>query len=172
MPPVAQACGRLPLQDPAPVVLGAVAVTFVVLIRAFRSLLLPLKAVLLNLLTVAAVYGLLVAVFQWGRGEEVEGWVPIFLFAVLFGLSMDYEVFLVMRMREAWGELHDTAAAVAYGLERTGRIVTGRQCSRVNTERTMTPGTPRVKEAATWHCTQSSSARSNRGRSTWCSSRM
>ncbi len=106
------------------IVLGAVAVTFVVLIRAFRSLLLPLKAVLLNLLTVAAVYGLLVAVFQWGRGEEVEGWVPIFLFAVLFGLSMDYEVFLVMRMREAWGELHDTAAAVAYGLERTGRIIT------------------------------------------------
>ena len=81
------------------------------LARAFRSLLLPLKAVLLNLLSVAASYGLLVAVFRFGvgagllgveRSAQIEGWIPIFLFATLFGLSMDYEVFLVSRMREAW----------------------------------------------------------------------
>jgi RND superfamily putative drug exporter len=103
--------------------LAVLVVTYVMLLRAFRSLVLPLKAVLLNLLTVAAVYGLLVAVFQWGLGEEIEGWIPIFLFAILFGLSMDYEVFIVMRMRESWDELHDNARAVAAGLERTGRIV-------------------------------------------------
>jgi uncharacterized membrane protein YdfJ with MMPL/SSD domain len=104
-------------------VLAVLAITYAALLRAFRSLVLPLKAVLLNLLTVGAVYGLLVVVFQWGAGEEVEGWIPIFLFAILFGLSMDYEVFLVMRMRESWDELHDNARAVALGLERTGRIV-------------------------------------------------
>ena len=105
-------------------VLAVLAVTYIALLRAFRSLLLPLKAVLLNLLTVGAVYGLLVVVFQWGAGREVEGWIPIFLFAILFGLSMDYEVFLVMRMRESWDEVHDNARAVTIGLERTGRIVT------------------------------------------------
>jgi RND superfamily putative drug exporter len=113
-------------------VLAVLAVTYLVLMRAFRSLLLPLKAVLLNALTVAAVYGLLVVVFQWGLGAdllglqqgEVEGWIPIFLFAVLFGLSMDYEVFLVMPMREAWDEIPDNERAVASGLERTGRVVT------------------------------------------------
>ena len=101
--------------------------------RAFRSVLLPLKAVLLNVLSVAAVYGLLVVIFRWGVGadllglvkvDQIEGWIPIFLFAMLFGLSMDYEVFLVTRMREAWDRTHDNAHAVAEGLERTGRIVT------------------------------------------------
>jgi len=96
-------------------------------------LLLPLKAVILNVLSVAATYGLLVTVFRWGVGSDllglahvsqIEGWIPIFLFAMLFGLSMDYEVFLVMRMREAWNETHDNTRAVAYGLERTGRIIT------------------------------------------------
>jgi trehalose monomycolate/heme transporter len=106
------------------VVAGVLAVTLAALLGAFRSLLLPLKAVVLNLLTVAAVYGLLVVVFQWAGGGEVEGWVPIFLFAVLFGLSMDYEVFLVTRMREAWDEHGDNALAVAHGLERTGPVVT------------------------------------------------
>ena len=89
--------------------LGILALTYLVLLHAFRSLLLPLKAVVLNLLTTAAVYGLMVAVFQEGVGAgllgieqtaEIEGWIPIFLFAVLFGFSMDYEVFLVTRMRE------------------------------------------------------------------------
>ena len=101
--------------------------------RAFRSLLLPLKAVLLNLLSIGAAYGMLVVVFKWGVGEDllglyqfdqVEGWIPIFLFAMLFGLSMDYEVFLVTRMREAWDDGADNATAVAFGLERTGRIIT------------------------------------------------
>ena len=114
-------------------VLGALALTYLLLLRAFRSLLLPLKAVLLNLLSVAATYGLLVVVFRWGVGadllglarvSQIEGWIPIFLFALLFGLSMDYEVFLVARMREAWDETHDNALAVTRGLERTGRIVT------------------------------------------------
>ena len=114
-------------------VLGALALTYLVLVRAFRSLLLPLKAIVLNVLSVAAVYGLLVVVFRWGVGADVlglyrvpqiEGWIPIFLFAMLFGLSMDYEVFLVTRMREAWDDVHDNTRAVAHGLERTGRIVT------------------------------------------------
>ena len=107
--------------------------TYVLLARAFRSLLLPLKAVLLNLLSVGASYGMLVIVFRFGLGKhvlglyefgQIEGWIPIFLFAMLFGLSMDYEVFLVTRMREAWDAGHDNATAVAHGLERTGRIVT------------------------------------------------
>jgi uncharacterized membrane protein YdfJ with MMPL/SSD domain len=114
-------------------VLGALALTYTILLRAFRSLLLPLKAVVLNLLTVAAVYGLLVVIFRCGVGADVlglyrvpriEGWIPIFLFAMLFGLSMDYEVFLVTRMRESWDQVHDNARAVAHGLERTGRVVT------------------------------------------------
>ena len=117
-----------------PYLIGAVLVlTYVLLLRAFRSVLLPLKAVLLNLLSVGASYGMLVVVFRWGLGHsllgtyrdpQVEGWIPIFLFAMLFGLSMDYEVFLVTRMREAWDEGADNATAVAHGLERTGRIVT------------------------------------------------
>jgi RND superfamily putative drug exporter len=114
-------------------VLGVLVLTYLLLLRAFRSLILPLKAVLLNLLSVAASYGALVIVFKWGLGkdlwglyefEQIEAWIPIFLFAMLFGLSMDYEVFLVTRMREAWDETHDNARAVALGLERTGRIVT------------------------------------------------
>jgi RND superfamily putative drug exporter len=115
-------------------VLAVLVLTYLLLLRAFRSLLLPLKAVILNLLSVAASYGILVLVFHFGVGHDVfsglysdpqiEGWIPIFLFAMLFGLSMDYEVFLVTRMREAWDELHDNKKAVAYGLERTGRIVT------------------------------------------------
>jgi uncharacterized membrane protein YdfJ with MMPL/SSD domain len=114
-------------------VLAVLVLTYVLLMRAFGSLLLPLKAVLLNLLSVGASYGMLVVVFRWGVGHDllglyrdpqVEGWIPIFLFAMLFGLSMDYEVFLVTRMREAWDAGADNATAVAHGLERTGRIVT------------------------------------------------
>jgi RND superfamily putative drug exporter len=114
-------------------VIGVLVLTYLLLMRAFRSLLLPLKAVILNLLSVAAAYGLLVIVFKWGVGQsalglyqfsQIEAWIPIFLFAMLFGLSMDYEVFLVTRMREAWDETHDNVRAVGLGLERTGRIVT------------------------------------------------
>jgi len=92
---------------------------------------LPLKAVLLNLASVGATYGVLVLVFQdnvdgslFKALPQVEGWIPIFLFAMLFGLSMDYEVFLLSRMREEWDLIHDNEAAVARGLERTGRIIT------------------------------------------------
>jgi RND superfamily putative drug exporter len=114
-------------------VAGVLILTYFLLMRAFRSVLLPLKAVLLNLLSVAASYGMLVVVFKWGVGssvlglyqiDQVEGWIPIFLFAMLFGLSMDYEVFMVTRMREEWDNGRDNREAVAYGLERTGRIVT------------------------------------------------
>jgi uncharacterized membrane protein YdfJ with MMPL/SSD domain len=107
--------------------------TYLLLMRAFRSMILPLKAVVLNLLSVAAAYGALVVVFRFGLGHDllglyqfpqIEGWIPIFLFAMLFGLSMDYEVFLVSRMREEWDESHDNERAVALGLERTGRIIT------------------------------------------------
>ncbi len=114
-------------------VLAVLILTYITLMRAFRSLLLPLKAVLLNLLAIGATYGLLVIVFKYGIGSEllglyqfdqVEAWIPIFLFAMLFGLSMDYEVFLVSRMREFWDEGATNEEAVAQGLERTGRIVT------------------------------------------------
>ncbi|HWJ45509.1 MAG TPA: MMPL family transporter, partial [Gaiellaceae bacterium] len=114
-------------------VLAVLVLTYLLLMRAFRSIVLPLKAVLLNLLSVGASYGMLVVVFRWGVGESVaglyqfphiEGWIPIFLFAMLFGLSMDYEVFLVSRMRETWDEVHDNVRAVSYGLERTGMIIT------------------------------------------------
>jgi RND superfamily putative drug exporter len=114
-------------------VAAVLVLTYFLLMRAFRSALLPLKAVILNLLSVAAAYGMLVVVFKWGVGRDVlglyqinqiEGWIPIFLFAMLFGLSMDYEVFLVTRMREEWDRGRDNREAVAYGLERTGRIVT------------------------------------------------
>jgi RND superfamily putative drug exporter len=100
-------------------VLAVLSVTFLILLRAFRSVVLPLKAIVLNVLTVAAVYGLLTVVFG-----EVDGWVPIFLFATLFGLSMDYEVFLVSRVREAWLDTGDNRLAVAQGVERTGRVIT------------------------------------------------
>ncbi len=114
-------------------VAAVLVLTYLLLMRAFRSMVLPLKAVILNLLSVAAAYGMLVVVFKWGVGNsvlglyaigQVEGWIPIFLFAMLFGLSMDYEVFLVTRMREGWDQGRDNREAVAYGLERTGRIVT------------------------------------------------
>ena len=114
-------------------VFAVLVLTYFLLMRAFRSVVLPLKAVLLNLLSVGAAYGMLVLVFRWGVGDtlaglysfpQIEGWIPIFLFAMLFGLSMDYEVFIVSRMRETWDEEHDNVRAVSYGLERTGTIVT------------------------------------------------
>jgi RND superfamily putative drug exporter len=116
-----------------PLIAAVLVLTYFLLLRAFRSFLLPIKAVLLNLLSVGASYGMLVVFFRWGVGKDlfglyqfgqVEGWIPIFLFAMLFGLSMDYEVFLVTRMREAWDGGVDNTTAVAHGLERTGRIIT------------------------------------------------
>jgi RND superfamily putative drug exporter len=116
-----------------PLIAAVLVLTYLLLLRAFRSVLLPLKAILLNLLSVGAAYGMLVVVFKWGVGHtlfglytfgQVEGWIPIFLFAMLFGLSMDYEVFLVTRMRETWDRGADNVTSVAHGLERTGRIIT------------------------------------------------
>jgi MMPL family len=113
-------------------VLAVLILSYLVLLRAFRSLFLPLKAVLMNLLSVGATYGVLVLAFQHGWGEpfgldqsdQVEAWAPIFLFAMLFGLSMDYEVFLLSRMREEWERHRDNQRAVALGLGYTGRIIT------------------------------------------------
>jgi RND superfamily putative drug exporter len=113
-------------------VLGVLVATFFLLMRAFRSVVLPLKAILLNLLSIGAAYGLMVVVFKWGAGEwagliaydQIEGWIPVMLFAVLFGLSMDYEVFLVSRMREEWDQGATNEEAVVLGLTSTGRLVT------------------------------------------------
>jgi uncharacterized membrane protein YdfJ with MMPL/SSD domain len=106
--------------------------TFFLLMRAFRSIVLPAKAIVLNLLSIGAAYGLLVVVFKWGAGawvgltpfDQIEGWIPVFLFAMLFGLSMDYEVFLVSRMREEWDSGASNEDAVVLGLTKTGRLVT------------------------------------------------
>jgi len=113
-------------------VLAVLLLTYVLLVRAFRSLLLPLKAIVMNLLSIGAAYGLLVLAFKagWGKPfglqqfDQIEGWIPVFLFAMLFGLSMDYEVFLVSRMREEWDRTKDNVTAVATGLGKTGRLVT------------------------------------------------
>ena len=113
-------------------VLAVLLFTYVLLVRAFRSILLPLKAIVMNLLSIGAAYGLLVLAFKFGLGEpfglqqfdQIEGWIPVFLFAMLFGLSMDYEVFLVSRMREEWDRGLSNEQAVANGLAKTGRIVT------------------------------------------------
>jgi putative drug exporter of the RND superfamily len=108
--------------------------TFLLLARAFRSLVLPLKAVLLNVVSLGAAYGILVVVWQDGHGSEeiwdtastgaIPVWIPLVVFAFLFGLSMDYEVFLLARMREAYDDGEDTDRAVVTGLSRTGRLVT------------------------------------------------
>ncbi len=113
-------------------VVGVLLLTYVLLLRAFRSVVLPLKAIILNLLSIGAAYGLLTAFFKWGAADQVgligfdqiEGWIPIFIFAMVFGLSMDYEVFLVSRMREEWDKTRDNEHAVSLGLAKTGRIVT------------------------------------------------
>jgi len=120
--------------DRLPWFIGAVLVlSFLLLMVVFRSLLVPLKAVIMNLLSVGAAYGILVAVFQWGWGDSllgvgregpIEAWIPIMLFAVIFGLSMDYEVFLLSRIREEYDRTHDNATAVANGLAVTARVIT------------------------------------------------
>ena len=108
--------------------------TFILLARAFRSLILPLKAVLLNLLSVAAAWGLIVLVYQEGFGSEaiwgieatqaINVELPVVIFAFLFGISMDYQVFIISRMREAYDRTGSTEEAVVEGVGRTGRLVT------------------------------------------------
>jgi uncharacterized membrane protein YdfJ with MMPL/SSD domain len=121
--------------DPTPYVIAFVLLlTFVLLTVVFRSVVVAATAVLLNLLSVGAAYGLLVAVFQNGWGadllgfqqtDSIEAWVPLFLFSVLFGLSMDYQVFLLSRIRERYDETRDTTDAVTFGVASTARIITG-----------------------------------------------
>jgi RND superfamily putative drug exporter len=109
------------------------AVTFLLLARAFRSLLLPLKAVVLNVVSVAAAWGVMTLVWQKGHGSQIwgvdptgsiESWIPLMVFAFLFGLSMDYEVFILSRMREEYDRTGRTDTSVVVGLGRTGRLVT------------------------------------------------
>jgi RND superfamily putative drug exporter len=116
------------------VLLFVVLLTYVLLARAFRSLLLPLKAVILNLVSLGAAYGIIVFIFQQGHGsnaiwgvpatQSIVPWIPLMIFAFLFGLSMDYEVFMLTRMREAYDETKSTREAVRLGLARTGKLVT------------------------------------------------
>ena len=116
-----------------PLLVGAVLVlSMALLLAVFRSAVIPVKAALMNLLSVSAAYGVLTAVTQWGWGGRVLGfpenmpvttWVPVFCFVILFGLSMDYEVFLLSRIKEAYAETGDNASAVARGLAATGRVI-------------------------------------------------
>ena len=118
-----------------PIIVAFVLVlSFLLLLLAFRSVVVSAKAIVMNLLSVGAAYGLLVLVFQKGVGNEffglqhtptIEAWLPIFLFCVLFGLSMDYHVFLLSRIREHYDETGNNAESVAVGLKSTGRIITG-----------------------------------------------
>ncbi|HVM40230.1 MAG TPA: MMPL family transporter, partial [Acidimicrobiia bacterium] len=112
---------------------GAVlALSFLLLMVVFRSLLVPLKAVIMNLLSIGAAYGVIVALFQWGwlsdltgvQPGPIETWVPMMLFAVVFGLSMDYEVFLLSRVREEWTRTGDSRTSVADGLAATAKVIT------------------------------------------------
>jgi RND superfamily putative drug exporter len=122
------------ISNKLPLFIGVVVLLSALLLMAvFRSLLVPLKAIVMNLLSIGAAFGLIVAVFQWGWGASligVEGtgpiisFFPIFLFAIVFGLSMDYEVFLMSRIHEEWEHTHDATAAVTRGLALTGRVIT------------------------------------------------
>ena len=123
------------MKSSAPLVFGFVLLfAFLLLLVAFRSIVVALKAILLNLLSVAAAYGMLVAVFQWGWGENlldfnstggIASWLPMFLFVILFGLSMDYHVFILSRIREAFDRGLSSNDAVEYGIRTTAGVVTG-----------------------------------------------
>jgi RND superfamily putative drug exporter len=114
------------------VIAFVVAVSMLLLAMVFRSVVLPIKAALMNLLSIGAAYGVMTAVFQWGWGTQalgldhplaVSSWVPILMFAILFGLSMDYEVFLLSRIREDWAHTGDSHGSVVRGLSATGRVI-------------------------------------------------
>ena len=120
--------GRLPV-----FIAGVIALSFLLLMLVFRSVLVPIKAALLNLLSIGAAYGVLVMVFQWGWGRELIGlnetvpivsFVPMFMFAVLFGLSMDYEVFLLSRVKEEYLLSGDNSQSVIFGISNTARVIT------------------------------------------------
>jgi putative drug exporter of the RND superfamily len=111
---------------------AVLALSFLLLMVVFRSLLVPLKAVIMNLLSIGAAYGLVVALFQWGwlsditnvQPAPIEPWAPMMLFAIVFGLSMDYEVFLLSRVREEWHRTGDSRTSVADGLAATAKVIT------------------------------------------------
>jgi putative drug exporter of the RND superfamily len=120
--------GKLPLFIGIVVGLSAL-----LLMLVFRSILVPLKAVLMNLLSIGAAFGVVVAVFRWGWGAELLGidktapiaaFLPVMVFAIVFGLSMDYEVFLMSRIHEEWVKRRDASEAVAQGVAHTGRVIT------------------------------------------------
>ena len=115
---------------------------FLIMLVSFRSIVVALKAILLNLLSVGAAYGILVAVFQWGWGESLLGfqsnggitpWLPMFLFVILFGLSMDYHVFVLSRVREAYDRGLSNDDAVAHGIRSTAGVVTSAAVVMVGT---------------------------------------
>jgi putative drug exporter of the RND superfamily len=116
------------------VLLFVIVLTFILLARAFRSIVLPLKAVILNLISLGCAFGVVVFIFQQGHGSEaiwgvhatgvVISWIPLMIFAFLFGISMDYEVFMITRIRESYDETRDTKQAISLGLARTGKLVT------------------------------------------------
>ena len=116
------------------VFLFVLGLSFIILMMVFRSIVIPIKAIIMNLLSVGTAYGLLVLVFQRGigadllgfdRAEVIDAWLPLFLFTILFGLSMDYHVFLLSRIRERYDETGDNNGAVAYGLRSTAELITG-----------------------------------------------
>jgi len=120
--------GRLPWVVAVVITLG-----FILLMIAFRSILVPLKAAVMNVLSIGAAYGVIVAVYQWGwlsavfgvsRPGPIDPWIPLMIFAIVFGLSMDYEVFLVSRIQEHWLASKDNSHAVAAGLAATARVIT------------------------------------------------
>ncbi|MBW1601539.1 MMPL family transporter [Streptomyces sp. JJ66] len=119
---------RLPL-----IIAVVVCLAFLVILTVFRGVLVAVKAAVLNVLSIAAAYGVVVAVFQWGWGGQalgvggtvpIESYVPMMMFAIVFGLSMDYEIFLLSRVREAWLRTGDAQASVAHALSITGRVIT------------------------------------------------
>jgi putative drug exporter of the RND superfamily len=122
------------MSERLPIFIGAVLLlSFLLLMAVFRSVLVPLKAVVLNLLSIGAAYGVMVAVFQWGwlgslfgveTGAPIEPWAPMMLFAIVFGLSMDYEVFLLSSVKEQYDETGDNSSAVVEGLASTARVIT------------------------------------------------
>jgi RND superfamily putative drug exporter len=117
-----------------PLIIGVVvALAFLIILAVFRGLLVAVKAAVLNVLSIAASYGVVVAVFQWGWGGPalgvsgkvpIESYVPMMMFAIIFGLSMDYEIFLLSRVHEAWLRTGDAKASVAHALEITARVIT------------------------------------------------
>ncbi|MDX2381757.1 MAG: MMPL family transporter, partial [Acidimicrobiia bacterium] len=121
------------LSQRIPIFFAAVlSLSFILLMMVFRSLLVPLKAVIMNLLSIGAAYGVVVAIFQWGWGAElfntsggpIEPFIPMMMFAIVFGLSMDYEVFLLSRVKEEYDRTGDPVNSVADGLAATARVIT------------------------------------------------